>query len=121
MSVCAACGGEWLAHESLHALEAAVVRDAVVLSGMIEYQPHSSVLACPVFEKAMYGFDYRGNSLEIDACGEGHGYWLDGGEEERLQALVRQRARDLHRASLAEATFGGFLDKMRSQFGGRRL
>ena len=26
----------------------------------------------------MYEFDYGGNALEIDACAQGHGYWLDG-------------------------------------------
>lgn len=69
----------------------------------------------------MYEFDYGGNALEIDACAQGHGYWLDGGEESRVRELIRQRARDLHRAATAESAFSGFLDQLRRQGRPRRL
>ena len=116
---CGECGGEWLERNSLQALEKLAVNDAVVLSGMIEYLAHEGGRACPVCGKRMYEFDYRANPLEIDACGEGHGYWLDAGEEARVKDLILQRARDLHRAAGAEASFGHFLSGIRSQFGGR--
>ena len=119
VSVCTECGGEWLERGDLPALEKLVVKDAVVLSGMIEYQAHESDRACPVCAKRMYEFDYRANPLEIDACADGHGYWLDAGEEARVKDLILQRARDLHRAAGAEVSFGSFLSTVRSQFGGR--
>jgi Zn-finger nucleic acid-binding protein len=115
---CGVCGGEWLDHDELQAIEATTVNDPVVLSGMIEYQPHESEIRCPVCGGKMHGFDYRANPLQLDACEAGHGYWLDGGEESQVRELIRQRARDLHRAAAAEMSFGGFLDKMRSSFGG---
>ena len=116
---CAVCGGEWLSRDSLPALEAAAVKDRRALMGMVEYQAHPSERSCPVCAKAMYEFDYRANPLELDACPEGHGYWLDGGDEAKVRELIQQRARDLHRASQAELSFGSFLNNIRSQFGGR--
>ena len=119
LEACAVCGGEWLHREQLAALEKSTVNDPIVLAGTIEYDANPIELACPVCGKHMYEFDYRANPLEVDGCPEGHGYWLTGGEESRVREAVRQRARDLNRAASAEATFGGFLSKMRSQLGGR--
>jgi Zn-finger nucleic acid-binding protein len=119
VDACAVCGGEWLDHDELQAIEATTVTDSFVLSGMIEYQPHDSELRCPVCQGSMYGFDYRANPLQLDACGQGHGYWLDGSEESRVRELIRQRARDLHRAATAEGSFGSFLNHLRGQMGGR--
>ena len=119
VEVCPSCGGEWLDHDDLQSLEKLVVNDPVVLSGMIEYQRHESERACPVCSKTMYGFDYRANPLEIDACPQGHGYWLDGGEEAEVKDLILRRARDLNRAASAESSFGSFLSGIRGQFGGR--
>jgi Zn-finger nucleic acid-binding protein len=119
VQACSNCGGEWLAHETFAGLEASAVADSTVLAGMVEYQPNQSDLPCPVCEKPMYEFDYRGNPLELNACELGHGYWLDGGEESRVRELMRQRARDLHRSAAAEGSFGSFLNGIRGQLGGR--
>lgn len=119
VEACSICGGEWLQHEQLALLEQTTVNDPIVLAGTIEYDANPVDRLCPVCAKQMYEFDYRANPLEIDACPDGHGYWLDGGEESRVREAVRQRARDLNRAASAEATFGGFLTKMRSQLGGK--
>jgi Zn-finger nucleic acid-binding protein len=117
--VCPSCQGEWLRHEDLTALEGTAVRDAVVLSGTLEYQPHGSERSCPVCAEAMYEFDYRGNPLELDACPNSHGYWLDAGEDDRVRGLIRQRARDLHRAATAQASFGVFLKGLQQQVSNR--
>ncbi len=117
--MCAECGGEWLDPNELEAIESSTVADAVVLSGMIEYQSYPGERPCPVCRKLMYGFDYRANPLQIDGCPDGHGYWLDGGEESRVRELILQRARDLNRAARAEGSFGGFLSAIRGQLGGK--
>ena len=120
VQLCPVCGGEWLRRSDLEEIEKLAVRDAVVLSGMVEYQPHEGSRPCPVCGKRMYEFDYRANPLEIDACGDGHGYWLDAGEEASVKDLILQRARDLHRSVGAEASFGSFMSNVRSKFGGGR-
>ena len=119
VDACEVCGGEWLAHEVLKAIETAVVSDSTVLSGMVEYQPNETKLPCPVCQKPMYEFDYRGNPLQLNACEVGHGYWLDGGEESQVRELMRQRARDLHRSAAAEGSFGSFITSIRGQLGGK--
>jgi Zn-finger nucleic acid-binding protein len=120
VDACPACGGEWLDHEEFPAIEAVAMRDEDVRKGMIEYMPRESERACPRCDGPMHEFDYRGNPLQLDACAAGHGYWLDGGEEARVKELIRQRARDLHRAASAESSFADFLSSLRGQLGGRR-
>jgi Zn-finger nucleic acid-binding protein len=119
VAVCEECGGEWLHHDELEALESATVHDATVIAGMREYSPHESDRRCPVCQAKLYEFDYRANPLELDACPQGHGYWLDGGEEARVRDLILQRARDLHRAAGAEESFGQFMTGIRGKLGGR--
>lgn len=119
VEACIICGGEWLAHDQLAELERSTVNDPVVLAGTIEYDANPIDRLCPECSNNMYEFDYRANPLEINACPDGHGYWLDGGEESRVREAVRQRARDLDRSAAAEATFGGFLNKVLNQLGGK--
>ncbi|MBN9492948.1 zf-TFIIB domain-containing protein [bacterium] len=115
---CQQCGGEWLAHDELGELEAADESDPNVRAGMVEYLPNPSELACPVCSVAMYEFDYRGNPLELHACQQGHGYWLNAGDEIKIRQVLIRHAADLQRASQVEATFGHFLDNLRKKYGG---
>ena len=57
----------------------------------------------------MTTFNYRAYNLPIDYCPDEHGFWLDGGEEERVLELMRQRIKDLDRAAGAEKEWGRFL------------
>jgi Zn-finger nucleic acid-binding protein len=119
VQACAQCGGEWLERDALAVVEASAVSDRSVLAGMVEYQPHASDRHCPQCGKEMYEFDYRANPLELDACPDGHGYWLDGGEEARVRDLIIQRARDLNRSASAQESFGAFMSSMRAKLGGK--
>src|SRR5881394_3713266 len=102
VSICHVCGGEWLGRHELEALEASAVTDPAALRGTIEYLPRSIELRCPVCERRMLEFDYRASPLELGACPQGHGYWLDAGKEKLVKEAIRKRARDLHRAARAE-------------------
>ena len=101
VDVCPACRGAWYDYDELAALESTVADDEQRL-GMIEYAKHESTLRCPVCEAPMHAFDYRAYSLELDACAEGHGWWLDVGESERVRAIMRERVAGLHRAESAQ-------------------
>lgn len=118
---CQACHGRWLDAGELDALEASAVPDEAARKGMVEYGKRPSELKCPVCAKAMVAFNYRANDLELDTCPEEHGYWLDGGESERVKDLIEQRVRDLNRAANAEASWGGFLGKLRGDRKGGRF
>jgi len=115
VEACSTCGGKWLDSHELAELEAAAVNDADALRGMVEYSRNLGEMRCPSCQQRMLEFNYRANPLQLDACPEGHGYWLDGGEEQRVRELIRQRSRDLQRAASAESSFSSFLKGMRGK------
>ncbi|MDP9238540.1 MAG: zf-TFIIB domain-containing protein [Chloroflexota bacterium] len=123
---CATCQGAWYDYDELAELEATVA-DADDRLGTIEYSKHQSTLACPVCDAPMHAFNYRAYNLELDACAEGHGFWLDAGESERVRDVMKERVRGLQRSAAAQSAWleakrggGGVLSKMKGMFGGRR-
>jgi Zn-finger nucleic acid-binding protein len=111
---CPQCQGMWLDYGELDQLEDKVF-DKDELKGTLVYGAFKSDLHCPKCGKIMTGFRYRANNLELDLCEEGHGTWLDGGEEKRVLELMAQRIKDLDRKGKAEAEWGDFLHKLRSR------
>jgi Zn-finger nucleic acid-binding protein len=57
----------------------------------------------------MTQFNYRAYDLELDACPDDHGYWLDSGEDGRVRDIIAERVRDLARSADAEAGWSKFL------------
>ncbi len=120
---CPECNGRWLDYHELEQLEAKAAPDPDTRKGMIEYARRQSELSCPVCGTRMTSFNYRANPLELDTCEAEHGYWLDAGEESRVQDLIEQRVRDLYRASSAEESWGNFVKGLmggKGRFGRRR-
>lgn len=126
---CKSCNGRWLDHHELDALEATAAKDEDARRAMIEYAKRPSDLKCPRCDKTMYAFNYRAYDLEIDACEDDHGFWLDAGEEGRVRDVMEERVRGLNRAASAEQAWGDFLQgvggkgvlgKVKSFFKGRR-
>jgi len=103
----------WLDYGELDELED-VVLDIDELKGTMIYKSSQGQLACPICAKAMQRFDYRFYNLELDFCDEGHGTWLDAGEEKRVLGLMEQRIKDLKRKVKAEAEWGKLMKKLRS-------
>ena len=78
---CPTCNGRWLDHHELDELEAKTAKTEDHRKGTIQYAQRESELKCPVCGKQMAAFNYRANPLELDACEDEHGFWLDAGEE----------------------------------------
>jgi Zn-finger nucleic acid-binding protein len=57
----------------------------------------------------MTTFNYRANRLELELCGHGHGFWLDYGEDKKVQQFMKQRVADLQRSAAAEVQWRRFL------------
>jgi len=110
---CPQCQGMWLDYGELDQLEDLVL-DQDELKGTIVYSPLKGELPCPKCEKPMQRFSYRAYDLELDLCEQGHGTWLDAGEERRVLEIMEQRIKDLDRKAKAEAEWGNFLGKLRS-------
>jgi len=130
IDACPQCKGGWYDFGELAELEATVAKDDDSRAGMIEYSKRDSTLACPLCAKTMVAFDYRGNNLELDACPDEHGFWLDAGESERVRVLMLERLGGLRRSASAQQQWnrdreGGFkgsgmMDKIRNMLGGGR-
>jgi Zn-finger nucleic acid-binding protein len=72
----------------------------------------------------MRAFNYRAYNLELDACTDAHGFWLDSGEAARVQSVMQERVAGLQRSVTAEADWakaksgkgGGIVDKFKGLF-----
>jgi Zn-finger nucleic acid-binding protein len=123
---CETCKGAWYDRDELAVLEATVA-GAEERRGTIDYAKRESELVCPKCGVRMRAFNYRAYNLELDACPEEHGFWLDAGEAERIRALMKERVKGLHRAARAQKAWGkgkrpgagGVLDQLRDLFRGR--
>ena len=60
-------------------------------------------------------------NVVIETCERCLVNWLDAGEADRVRDLIQQRVRDLNRAANAEASWGGFLGKLRGDRKGGRF
>ena len=107
---CPECNGRWLDHHELDRLEATVPSTEEQRIATIEYAGRLSELRCPKCGKPMRAFNYRAYSLELDACTDQHGFWVDAGEDGRIRDIIEERVKGLQRASSAEAAWDRFLD-----------
>ena len=101
---CSKCRGSWYDYDELAELEATVADEDQRL-GTVEFAKHESDLACPTCEQTMHAFNYRAYNLELDACSEGHGFWLDDGEAQRVREIMKERVRGLSRAAGAQTAW----------------
>jgi Zn-finger nucleic acid-binding protein len=116
---CPSCEGRWLDSDELDQLEATVASTPAERRATVRYGERRSELLCPVCGKAMTSFNYRAYNLELDVC-DGHGYWLDAGEEARVREIIAERVRGLARAGDAEASWSRFLGGLRRRGPSRR-
>ena len=118
---CPSCNGRWLDHHELDLLEATVPSTEDQRRATIRYAKRDSELDCPVCHERMQAFNYRAYNLELDACHDHHGFWLDTGEEGRVRDIIEERIHGLRRSESAEADWGRFLDGMRGRGSGGGL
>jgi len=110
---CKSCNGRWLDGGELDQLEATVPSTESERRATIEYSERPGELKCPKCQKVMTQFNYRAYELELDACPDNHGYWLDAGEDGRVRDIIAERVRDLERSANAESAWGSFLGGLR--------
>lgn len=126
---CGVCGGAWYEDEELAELEATVTDDPDHRRGMIDYAKRESELSCPECGAKMRAFNYRAYDLELDACEEAHGFWLDVDEAARVRDVMKERVAGLSRSASAQEAWnrakqggrgGGIVDNLKGMFGRRR-
>jgi Zn-finger nucleic acid-binding protein len=110
--LCGKCGGTWLTPQELDQLE----DEAFDLGkkGTLVFHPEPSTRACPACEAMLQRFHYRDYDLELEFCGEGHGFWLDAGADKRVLELMRKEETGLARTYSAQDSWGAHLRHWRT-------
>ncbi len=117
---CPACRGMWLDFDELDKLEDVVFDDDIHKGSLVHFQSKTNY-PCPRCGAELDEFRYRLYDLRLDTCSEnGHGFWLDVGEDERVMELMRQRAVDIRRKLDAEASWRQTLKGMGAFFKRKR-
>jgi Zn-finger nucleic acid-binding protein len=111
---CPSCRGMWLDFNELDKLEDVAFDDDAHKGSLVHFQTKTNY-PCPQCGMGMDEFQYRLYDLRLDTCAQnGHGFWLDAGEDERVMALMHQRAADIKRKLDAESTWRQTLKGMKS-------
>lgn len=123
VELCRTCKGMWLTRQELNALEDEVFDLGDDEKGSLVFGSTADSRLCPQCAKAMNKFNYRFYDLEMDFCGDGHGFWLEAGEDQRVLDLMKKEEDDRERKVLAEDKWsrtvkglrsGTVLDKLRN-------
>lgn len=125
METCPKCQGMWLTRQEMEELEDEAFDLGDDKKGTRAFDSAADARKCPECGKPMNRFEYRFYDLEMDFCGEGHGFWLEAGEDKRVLELMKKEEADLKRKVMAERRWssdlqrmrsGSFLDKLRDLF-----
>jgi len=123
-SKCDQCSGVWLSTTSLESREDNAASDDMV-KGQRQYGKHVVDHACPHCGDPMVRFRYRGYNLEIEACPNDAGFWLDQSEDREIRDVMKKRGSNLGRAANAEKSWHqarrgekiGVLQRVKQLFG----
>ena len=111
---CPNCRGMWLDFNELDKLEDVAFDDDVRKGSLVHFQKKTD-FPCPHCNSPLHDFQYRLYDLHLDYCSEnGHGFWLDYGEDERVMEIMRKRAGDIQRKVDAESEWKQVLKNMHS-------
>ena len=122
---CPTCRGMWFAPQDLKTLEDEVFRHDEHAKGTLVFSATEAGLQCPECAAPLKRFNYRLYDLEIEMCQDGHGYWLDAGEDTRVLELMKKEEAGIERSFDAEGRWnsmvkhlhsGSFLDRVRDLF-----
>jgi Zn-finger nucleic acid-binding protein len=115
----------WFDPAQLKALENEVFELDEHAKGTLAFSTTATSCKCPVCAEPLKRFNYRLYDLEIELCDQGHGYWLDKGEDTRVLELMKAEEKGIDRSADAEANWaslvthlhsGRFVDKVRDLF-----
>ena len=76
-----------------------------MIKGQRKYGSREVDHKCPHCDRNMIRFRYRGYNLEIEACPDELGFWLDKSEEKSIRSIMKKRSDNLHRANSAEKSW----------------
>ncbi len=125
VDLCNNCKGMWLARDELKQLEDEVFDLDEHAKGTLVFSATPTAAPCPQCEAPLKAFSYRLYDLELEYCEDGHGFWLDAGEDDRVLELIKKEEAGIDRSFNAEHKWGqavkhlhsgSFLSKVRDLF-----
>lgn len=108
---CPSCRGMWLDFDELDRLED-VAFDQDELKGSLVHRELRTSFPCPHCETNLQEFQYRLYDLKLETCEQGHGFWLDAGEDVRVMGIMAVRVTEVQRKIDAESEWRGLLKHM---------
>lgn len=103
-SKCEQCDGVWLTTEALESLEDNAASDDMV-KGQRQYGKHEVDHLCAHCGEQLVRFRYRGYNLEIEACPQDAGFWLDKSKDREIRDVMKKRGSNLGRSASAEKSW----------------
>jgi Zn-finger nucleic acid-binding protein len=114
VELCPSCNGMWLSRQELAQLEDEVFDFGDDKKGSLVFSPAATAHKCPQCAKTLTRFEYRAYGLQMECCEDGHGYWLEKGEDDRVLELMKKEEAGLARSVLAEDKWASQLRRLRS-------
>jgi len=111
VDACPNCRGMWLDFDELDRLED-VSFDQDEYKGSLIHRKAETEYHCPHCEAKLQEFQYRLYDLRLDYCENGHGFWLDAGEDVRVMGIMAVRAAEIQRKVDAETEWQSILKRM---------
>jgi len=108
---CPNCRGMWLDFDELDRLED-ITFDRDEYKGSLLHRETATDYPCPQCDENLREFQYRLYSLKLETCENGHGFWLDAGEDVRVMGIMANRAAEIERKVDAESEWQGVLKSM---------
>ena len=115
VEACPSCKGLWLDAQELDQLEDEAFDLGDKEKGTLVFAREPSTRLCPRCGGVLQGFMYRLYDLPLEFCEQGHGYFLDAGEDDRVLKLMREEEKRVKRAERAETRWAKHLSGMRTQ------
>lgn len=114
VQTCPSCRGMWFERKELEELEDEAFDFGEHAKGTLVPSSTQSTLKCPECAAPLSRFHYRFYDLEMELCGNQHGYWLEDEEDTRVLELMRQEEKDMRRKLSVEDRWAATLRRMRS-------
>jgi Zn-finger nucleic acid-binding protein len=114
VEACPSCKGLWLDAKELDQLEDEAFDLGDAEKGTLVFAREPSTRVCPQCGGVLQGFQYRLYDLPLEFCEQGHGYFLDAGEDDRVLALMREEEARLKRSGQAETRWAAHVRRLRS-------
>jgi Zn-finger nucleic acid-binding protein len=114
MHACPKCSGMWLTPPELNTLEDKAFDLGDDEKGTLVFSSEPSNRPCPECGKPMKTFNYRLYELELDFCEEGHGYWLEAGEDKQLLGWMKEEEARVKRSGKAQKSWTSLMRSLHS-------